>query len=56
MRAEEERAKEVQLQKEMEQKSIIEKRRRQGLCLDCGGTFKGIFSKKCSQCGKHKDY
>jgi len=28
-----------------------------GLCRNCGGTFKkGLFSTKCTQCGKHKDY
>ena len=27
-----------------------------GLCQHCGGTFKGLFTKKCSVCGKVKDY
>ncbi len=27
-----------------------------GLCRHCGGKFKGLFKKKCSQCGKKKDY
>ena len=27
-----------------------------GVCAHCGGSFKGIFSKKCSVCGKPKDY
>lgn len=31
-------------------------RRMKGLCQYCGGTFKGLFSKKCSSCGKPKDY
>jgi hypothetical protein len=35
------------------QKIINEK---QGLCRHCGGKFKGFFSKKCSCCGKPKDY
>lgn len=26
------------------------------LCRHCGGEFKGLFSKKCSVCGKPKDY
>ena len=26
------------------------------LCQHCGGSFKGIFSKICSKCGKAKDY
>ena len=30
--------------------------RSQGLCPYCGGTFKGLFKKVCSQCGKPKDY
>ena len=31
-------------------------RRSQGLCPYCGGIFKGLLFKKCSQCGKPKDY
>jgi hypothetical protein len=27
-----------------------------GVCRYCGGQFKGIFKKKCSKCGKEKDY
>ena len=27
-----------------------------GLCQHCGGTFKGVFNKVCSKCGKPKDY
>ena len=30
--------------------------RSQGLCQHCGGQLKGLFSKKCSNCGKPKDY
>ena len=30
--------------------------RSQGKCQYCGGTFKGLFSKACSSCGKKKDY
>jgi hypothetical protein len=26
------------------------------LCQHCGGSFTGLFSKKCSVCGKAKDY
>lgn len=29
---------------------------RTGVCQYCGGTFKGLFSPKCSVCGKSKDY
>ncbi|MBD5103287.1 MAG: toll/interleukin-1 receptor domain-containing protein [Ruminococcaceae bacterium] len=31
-------------------------RKEQGLCQYCGGNFTGVFSKKCSVCGKEKDY
>lgn len=27
-----------------------------GLCQHCGGQFKGLFGKKCANCGKPKDY
>ena len=27
-----------------------------GLCQYCGGKFKGLFTKTCSNCGKKKDY
>ena len=40
--------------KEKKQK---EDRRAAGVCQHCGGTFKKtLFSCKCSQCGKKKDY
>lgn len=32
------------------------RRRLQNLCPYCGGTFKGVFTKICSKCGKPKDY
>lgn len=31
-------------------------RRQNGLCEYCGGTFKGMFGKKCAVCGRPKDY
>ena len=31
-------------------------RRQQNLCQHCGGTFKGLFAKKCSSCEREKDY
>lgn len=31
-------------------------RRSLKLCQHCGGEFKGLFSKKCTGCGKSKDY
>ena len=30
--------------------------RKTGVCQHCGGSFKGLFSKKCVNCGKPKDY
>ena len=33
-----------------------EKRRQENLCQHCGGTFRGVFTKICSKCGKPKDY
>lgn len=36
--------------------SITNQRKQQGLCQHCGGIFKGLFIKKCSKCGKAKDY
>ena len=27
-----------------------------GVCQYCGGIFKGLFTKKCTSCGKEKDY
>ena len=45
--AEERRQKEFQIQSERKQK---------GLCPYCGGEFKGLFTKKCSACGKPKNY
>lgn len=30
--------------------------RNKGLCQHCGGQLKGLFSKKCTACGKPKDY
>ena len=36
--------------------SITSQRKQQGLCQYCGGSLKGLFIKKCSKCGKTKDY
>ncbi|QTE69162.1 hypothetical protein JNO48_04485 [Clostridiales bacterium] len=30
--------------------------RTHNLCQNCGGSFSGLFTKKCSKCGKLKDY
>ena len=40
----------------LEQERIACERRDAGLCQHCGGTFKGLFTKKCVACGKPKDY
>ena len=64
-RAEEERkkqqeaiqkAKEEQARIQSENARIEAERIRQGVCRYCGGEFKGLFSKKCSNCGAIKDY
>ena len=43
-----------------EKEEEIERRkpiyRSQGLCQHCGGSFKGLFKKTCTKCGKTKDY
>ena len=31
-------------------------RKEKGVCLYCGGEFKGIVQKKCVKCGRRKDY
>ena len=41
---------------EAEKQRVIEFRKSNGLCQYCGGEFKGLFGKKCSKCGKPKDY
>ena len=33
-----------------------EERKKRGLCQYCGGQFKGLLTKKCTDCGKPKDY
>jgi len=59
-RAEEERvAKERRLAEEREEKRIAAEkadRRSRGVCQYCGGSFKGLFVKTCTNCGKKKDY
>lgn len=54
----EEKRKEEERQEIERCKEEIEKRTRrsQGVCQYCGGAFKGLFSKKCSACGRPKDY
>lgn len=61
------REKEIQLEAQRRTQAIVYEERRKmeeekrvrrsnGVCQYCGGTFKGLFSKKCSSCGKPKDY
>ena len=38
------------------QEQFAAQRRYRNVCQHCGGTFKGLFTKKCSVCGKEKDY
>lgn len=35
---------------------IINARKASNLCQHCGGAFKGVFSKVCTNCGRPKDY
>ncbi len=49
-----EKEKETLNNKRIEEEKL--NRRKQGLCQHCGGTFKGLFTKKCVKCGKEKDY
>lgn len=38
------------------QQELRKHRMNKGLCLHCGGSFKGLLAKKCEKCGKAKDY
>lgn len=43
--------------KRIEEEKLRNERKIQGVCQYCGGTFKkGLFSTKCTSCGKKKDY
>lgn len=54
---EEERVREKALRREKEeQERTRASRRKAGVCQYCGGSFGGLFRKKCTQCGKPKDY
>ena len=49
----------AEIQKKREQERIRKNAqifRSKNLCQYCGGTFKGVFFKKCSICGKERDY
>lgn len=43
-------------EKRRKQQEIRRSRIEAGVCSYCGGSFKGIFIKKCSVCGLKKDY
>lgn len=62
---EERKAAQAQLERERALKAAEEKRkeenlkkerREKGVCQHCGGEFKGWLIKKCSTCGKRRDY
>ncbi|MBR2283329.1 MAG: leucine-rich repeat protein [Ruminococcus sp.] len=36
--------------------SVVKRRREKGRCLSCGGSFKGLFTRKCRECGRIKRY
>ena len=57
-KAEEEmkRKAEQEAKRKAKENKIREKRKAKNLCQHCGGSFKGIFIKKCRQCNKRKDY
>lgn len=46
-----------QYEKMNEQARIREQNwKRAGLCASCGGSFKGLFTKTCTSCGRKKNY
>lgn len=51
--AEEKKQKELEYQRLLKQKKVWQE---EGACQHCGGSFKGLFRKKCVQCGIRKDY
>ena len=52
----EEEKKRLEQQRLEQQKQLQAQRRADGLCQHCGGKFKGLFTKTCTNCGKGKDY
>lgn len=46
----------VNQQKYAEEQRIASQRRLAGQCQHCGGEMKGLFAKKCANCGRTKDY
>lgn len=60
-RAQEKRRKTIeekqrQAEEKRKEEALKSWRRCEGLCQHCGGDFKGFFTRKCSKCGKVKDY
>ena len=49
----ERRRQEEERQEDLRRKAA---RRQNGVCQYCGGTFSGLFTKKCTNCGRVKDY
>ena len=45
-----------EIKKQEEINKQQEQYRNAGVCQYCGGSFKGLFTKTCSNCGKKKDY
>ena len=45
-----------EVEKKIEQIKIRGQRCSMGVCQHCGGQLKGLFTKKCANCGKQKDY
>lgn len=46
----------ILVKEEIQNKLLIKNRKDQGVCQHCGGNFKGLISKRCTLCGKEKDY
>lgn len=47
----------TELQNKLQKQNQLQTERKQkGVCPYCGNSFKGMFSKVCSQCGHPKDY
>lgn len=46
----------AQRDERLQNTDIKQYRQQQGLCPYCGGQFKGLLFKRCSSCGKPKDY
>ena len=45
-----------EIKKQEEINKQQEQYRNAGVCQYCGGSFKGLFTKTCTECGKKKDY